>query len=150
MIKTIIGLNSIIAFILFLYFLVKEYLSQMITWQELRLLKKIRKAQCYEDGTVIINLKEKTIESGIWNDKSKTRKETVRTKNLKKTLQSLEKEKWISYLQDMDDLGNEKSYTANHHAWHIKQIVLAQVIKSILIPMIVSILTVIIVSFINL
>ena len=146
--NSIIYANLATFCILFLYFLFQEYSEKMITLNGLRLLLKIRKAQQYEDGNVYINLKKGIIITSIWNNGvlEKTRPRIVfyikDKEKFKKSLYQLEKYEWISFVQDLNE---EKIYTANHQSWHLLQIVGWCFLKSILIPVIVSVLTTLIV-----
>ena len=142
--ESIIKINLIAQIVLLCYFLFKEYIEKMITIDGLKLLLKIRKIQRYEDGNIYINFKEKTIRASLWNDDSNLR-EIICYENerkFEKTLNHLEKYNWISFLQDLDE---EKVYTANHQSWHLLQIVGWCFLKSVLIPIIVSVLTTLIV-----
>lgn len=120
----------------------------MITINGLRLLLKIRKVQQYEDGNVRINLETGIITTDVWNNGilEETRPKVIlqfeNKEKLKKTLKQLEKYEWISFVQDLD---GEKIYTANHLSWHLWQIIGWCFLKSVLIPVIVSILTTLIV-----
>lgn len=111
-----------------------------ITLQELYTLHHLKKMQCYESGSVRINFSEKLLFSGIWNDKKTNPEKIKNIETIKPILDDLCNKGWIKQ-KSVDKEANEETYSVNHTGWHIPQLFVIDAIKSIDIPIIVSVVT---------